>query len=610
MRRNDECTIGSRRRARSRARWRAGVVAATCAAALVATVTSVAPATAQDGSGTTLTVGVIQDVDSLNPTAGFLVSSFEVWNLQYATLTEKAADDFATVPGLAESWDVSGDGLTVTYTLREGLQWSDGTPLTADDVVWNINTSRDQEWINHYATTANLDAVALDDRTVEVTSSVPDPRLPSLDVYLLPPHVWEPLAEDDVTTYPAEDGVGSGPFTLESRRAGQSWTMVANDSYWGGRPAVDRIVFRVFTNPDAMVAALRAGEIDAAQGVPPSSFATLEADPDIEAVAGLQGSFEELAMNGMAGGLGDGHPALQDLTVRRAIAHAIDRPTLVERVLLGLGEPGVTMPVSPDGSWQPELTSEQRFDFDPDRARQLLDDAGYLDADGDGVREMPGGGQPLVFRYAERSESTNAAAVREFVTGWLDDIGIGTVVSVYDDTQLTDVVASGEYDLFVWGWVPYVDPDPQLSYFICDNLTTDLDDIGFNDANWCDPRYDELYLRQQTELDRDARVAIVHDMLRLFHDEGTYVVLYEDADLQAYRTDRFEGWVRQPADSGPVMFTNSSPSYERLVPVEGAEGGGGLGAVGIVAIVAGAVVVLGGGAFLVARSRAGRDDRE
>ena len=92
------------------------------------------------------------------------MSAYEFWNMQYATLTDKAADDFATIPGLAERWTASDDGLTYTYTLREGLKWSDGEPLTADDVAWTINTSRDQEWINHFATTQNLTATAMDDR--------------------------------------------------------------------------------------------------------------------------------------------------------------------------------------------------------------------------------------------------------------------------------------------------------------------------------------------------------------------------------------------------------------------------------------------------------------
>ncbi len=577
-----------------------------------AAVATGAGASSDDEARITLTVGVIQDLDSPNVTAGFLVSSFELWNLQYATLTDKAAADFATTPGLAESWEASDDGLTYTYHLRDGLKWSDGEPLTAEDVAYTINTSRDQEWINHSATTANLDAVVVDDQTVTITSSVPDPKLPIMDVYIVPKHIWEPLSADDVTTYDALDGVGSGPFTLTEWKSGQSWTMVANPNYWQGQPAIDQVVFRVFTNADAMVAALEKGEIDAANSIPSSAFERLGQADNIEAVFGRQGGFTELAMNGMAGGLGDGHPALLDLNVRHAVHRAIDKDVLFDRVILGLGKKGVTLSVSPDSVWQPDIPVADQYTYDPAAANKLLDEGGYLDTDGDGVREMPDGSRDLTFRYAERSESENSAAIRELLTGWLEAVGIATEVSVYDDTQLTDVIGSGKYDMFVWGWTPYVDPDPMLSYFTQGQVTTDIDSVGYNDANWTSPEYDALYTQQNAELDRTKRIDLVHQMLTLFYDESTYVVLFEDADLQAYRTDRFEGWTRQPAETGPVIFTNTSPTYFNLKPIggDGGDEGGGMGTGALIAIIAGGVAVLGVGASLAMRSRKSRDDRE
>jgi peptide/nickel transport system substrate-binding protein len=584
-----------------------GVAGLVCAlwVAAAPSATSASPA-----KRVTLTVGLLQDIDSPNVTAGYLVSSYEVWNLQYATLTDKAADDFATIPGLAESWTGSADGLSYTYTLRKDLQWSDGEPLTADDIAYTINTSRDQAWINHASVTTNLTATVVDDRTVTITSSVPDPKLPTMDVYIVPKHIWEKLSPEDVPTYDALDGVGSGPFTLQEWKSGQSWTMVANPNYWGGRPAVDQVIFRVFTNPDAMVAALRSGEIDAANEIPASAVQSLKGEEFIKSLAGLQGGFTELAMNGMQGGIGDGHPALQDLDVRHAIAHAIDRAVLFDRVLLGQGREGVTLSVSPDSAWQPDIPVAEQFLYDPAKANALLDGGGYLDTDGDGVREMPGGGQPLNFRYEERSESEKAAPVRDLVTGWLAAVGIATTVNVVDDAQLTDVIASGEYDLFVWGWTPFVDPDTMLSYFVCDQVTTDIEAVGYNDANWCDPEYDALYEQQKVELDRSKRIEIVHKMLRLFHDRSTYVVLFEDANLQGYRTDRFVGWLQQPAVTGPVLFTNSSPTYVNLRPIGASGSDDGLGAGVIIGLIAAGVVVILGGAALILRSRARRDERE
>jgi peptide/nickel transport system substrate-binding protein len=285
----------------------------------------VSASTAQQGR-LVLTVGLNQDLDSPNVTVGFLVSDYELWNLQYATLTDKAADDFATIPGLAESWEGSEDGLTWTYTLRPNMKWSDGEPLTAEDIAYTVNRSRDEEWLNHSATTVNLTAEATDERTVVITSSVPDPKLPTMDVYIVPKHIYEKISAKELRKYPATDGVGSGPFTLTQWEKGQFWKMEANPNYWGGKPAIDEVTFRVFRNVAGMVAALRQGEIDAAHNVPEQAFHQLEEDEDdpIETVQGQQGGFDELALNA-GDGFGKPHPAVMDVRVRQAIAHAIDK---------------------------------------------------------------------------------------------------------------------------------------------------------------------------------------------------------------------------------------------------------------------------------------------
>ncbi len=557
------------------------------------------------GRPTTFTVGDPQGIDSMSPLIGVTVAAYEAWNIQYATLTDKAASDFRTEPGLAESWEGSEDGKTWTYKLRDGLKWSDGRPLTAEDVAWNINTSRDEEWINHSATTVNLDAEATDDTTVVVRSKVPDPKLPTMDIYLLPKHVWGKMDAAKRAKYDGLDGVGSGPFVLEEFEKGQFARFRANPNYYGGKPAVDRVVLRKFNNPDAMVAALRTGELDAAQDIPGAAFDQLANDDNIQTVEGYQGAMSEVAING-GDGLKKPHPALLDVTVRRAIGHAIDKKTLVDRVQNGHATPAETLSVSPDPSWTPEIPADKVFDFDLDKARSMLEDAGYRDTDGDGVREMPGGGRPLNFTYYVRSDGETGPEIGEFVTGWLKEIGIATTKKVADDSQLTTIVGKGDYDMFAWGWVPFVDPDPMLSYFTCDQVSSDPENPTnyYNDANYCDPEYDKLYQQQKVELDRDRREEIVHEMLTRFQQSGTYHVLYTEPETQAYVKGRFEGFVRQPAEVGPVLYTNTSPSYAQLRPVSASAGGGdddGGGSGTIIAIVA--VVAIALGALLVMTRR-------
>lgn len=517
-----------------------------------------------------LRIGLTQDWETLNPTSGFAVSEFEIWNVQYAPLVNLSAADFSYEPGLAESWEISDDGLTVTYTLREDLTWSDGEPLTAEDIAWNVNTGREQEWDNMIATVANLSATAIDDRTLEITSEVPDPKLPSLGVYILPKHIWEPIATDyDTTTQyePGGDVPGSGPFVVTEFNKGASVVMEANPSYYGwegGEPPYDRIVYQLFENPDAMVAALQQNQLDAIHGFPASSADALEADPDIVVVSGSQGGFDEIAINGGAAE-GQPHPALLDVNVRRAIAHGIDRQAGMEDLWFDLASPLEVLSPSADPKWLAEIPAEDLLDYDPEEANRLLDEGGYLDTDNDGIREMPDGTNPIVIRHAVNTDGDLAGAIGDLMVGWMAEIGIGVELEAYDQDALFGVIVDGTYDTFYWGWVPFVDPDPMLSYF------TESELGNWNDANWSDPEFDAMYEEQNQELDEARRVEIVHDMLTLFHDSAVYIPMWLAPDLQAYRTDTFEGWVKQPSEVGPVIFSNSSPSYVNLQPVGAGE---------------------------------------
>ena len=283
-------------------------------------------------------------------------------------------------------------------------------------------------------------------------------------------------------------------------------------------------------------------------------------------------------------------------------------------MLAGVGKPAETIVPSPDAAWLPELTEDEIFEFDLDKANQILDDAGYMDTDDDGVREMPDGGQPLNFTYYARTDGETGAEIAEFVTGWLDEIGIETTVRNADDSQLTNIIGEGDYDMFAWGWTPFVDPDTMLDYMTCKQVSADPEDPTnyYNDANYCDEEYDRLYEQQKTELDRDKREEIVHEMLTRWQQSATYNVLWEEPDTIAYVKDRFTGWTQQPAETGPVLFSNTSPTYAKLKPVTAAAGsgsgdddGGGSGV--LIALLVVAVVGLGVALVVVTRRRSAYD---
>ena len=555
----------------------------------------------------TFTVGQLQNVDSLNVTVGGLVIDFEIWNLIWPSLTNMAAKDFAAEPSMAESWSNSSDGLTWTYKMRPGMKWSDGEPMTADDVKYTIDRANEEAWNSHISITGNLTATIVDENTLEIKTSVPDPRLPALGAYIIPKHIYEKVSADDMPNYTAEDKIGGGPFMLDE--VDKEFTrLVRNPNWYGKKPAMDEVIFRFYADQNAEFQALQSGEIDALDGVPEQSYASIENSDTIEAIAGNQGGFSELSMNsGCSSKPGNGNPALTDIKVRQAINYAIDRDLLVEKTLVGHGIPGTAIVPSADPSWDLKVPEGKLFSYDPEKAKSLLAEAGWTDTNGNGTVDKDG--EELKLRFFDRSEGDGGQNT-DFLTGWLKDIGIATDVTTMDDDALAAAVGQNEFDIFTWGWVPFVDPDAELSYFVSGQATTDPEVVGYNDANWCSAEYDDLYNQQHVELDVAKRHDIVQKMLEIMYEEAPYVVLYKYDDLQAIRSDRWENFVRQPAETGPVLFTNTSPAYVELV----AKGGGGSDSGGSAALWAGiavaAVAITGGGLWFRSRRKGSDDERE
>ena len=552
-------------------------------------------------------VGITQDIDSLNVTVGYLVIDYEIWNLTLPTLTSKSTSDFSILPNMAESWTGSEDGLTWTYKLRSDLKWSDGEPMTADDVAYTITRAVKESWWNHTAVVGNLTATATDAQTLVVVSAVPDPKLPILDMYVVPKHIYEKISAEDLPNYLADDNVSGGPFQIVERKEGEFIRLVQNPNWFGKKPAIDQLIFRTFETAEAQYNALKAGDLDAVDDVPGKIFTGIAAgdEPTITGIAGNQGSFSELAMNaGCAAGIGDGHVALRDRKVRQAINWAIDRQLLVDKVLNGFGKPSFSISPSANPAFDIQLSASQTYSYDPAKANSLLDEAGWIDTNGDGVRDKDG--VELKLRYFDRSVG-DASATTPFITGFLQDVGIATDVKTFDEDSLTSQQSKGEYDLYTWGWTPFVDPDTILSYFTTAQVPTDPEVGGYNDGNWCNAEYDALYAKQHVELDPVKRADLVQQMQQVFFNDAPYAVLYKYDNLQAFRSDRWQNFVRQPAETGPIMFTNTSSAYLDLEPVS--EGSGGSGTNTIVVVV---VALLGFGIiFALVRSRRKKsaDDR-
>lgn len=562
-----------------------------------------APSANERGGGTgqegevTLRVGIQQEFDSLNPFLGFSRAATEVFRLIYPTLTTHSSEDFSVVPELATDWESSRDKLTWTFHIREGVKWSDGEPVTAHDVAYTFN----RMMTDSAAATANGNYVdnfaevsAPDDGRVVIRTESPQATMRSLAVPIVPEHVWSRV--DDVAGFANREMpiVGSGPFEVTDYRPQQYLTLEADEDFWRGAPTIDRLRFVNFENSDAAVQALRKGEIDVARKLTPAQFDALKGAENIERVKGKGRRFYELVLNpGAANSAGDpigtGHPALRDVRVRRALDRAIDRSELVDRVLGGHGTVGAGYlpPIFRKYHWSPP--DGERRSFSLEAANRALDEAGYPRGP-DGVRRGPSG-RPLDFEFVLHGDSSTDALVGKFVKEWLAGLGIEVSLQPVSDNQVNQRTTAGDFDMVISGWSVNPDPDYVLRLQTC-GARPDPEGGGLPDSFLCDERYDELYARQLAEFDGRARVELVKRAQRRFHEMATGLILFYPNALEAYRSDRFAGFEKQPAERGVITAQQGYWGYYRAEPTERARtAAGGTGYRSAAFVIAGALLL-------------------
>lgn len=581
-----------------------------------------------------LTVGIVNDIDSLNPFVGYVVEAYEVWGLMYDSLTGYGQKDFAAVPGLAEKWSTSADGKTWTYTIRSGVTWSDGTPLTARDAAYTFNRiiNGTAEKTNYGNYVANIiKAEAPNDTTLVLTTDQPTPTMLHLAVPILPEHIWKQISAEQVSTYknsPTDvvKPVGSGPYILKERKVGQYVRLVANTSYWAGAPHMDELIFRVYSSPEALAQALKKGEIDIADSLEANVFDSLKGQPGITTLKSKYSGFNEIAFNvgaALVDGtpIGDGHPALKDKAVRSALAHAVDLDTILKRAIGGYGEvaTGVVPSMYSTFHYQPET----RYDFDIAKANQMLDAAGYRRG-ADGIRRMPDGTRPLSFRFFARAESKPSQTTMDYVKEWFSQVGVQIVPKTISEDQLTEAVTTGDFDLFEWGWVVEPDPDFQLSVFTCAQRSTKEGgevQAGLSDGFYCNPQYDALYTKQKTQIDVTDRAATVKAAQKLLYDDVPYLLEYYYDNLQAYRSDKIANVVPQPEPDGVIVFQYGTYTYRSVMTKADFDAKQGqaraatasttqLGPTLILGSLIGGLLLFGGGYALGRRNRRLEDVRE
>ena len=365
-----------------------------------------AASAAQPKGSSTFVVGDTGAVDGMNPYVGLTSIDFEVYGLVYDDLMDYGQTNYAPAPRLATSWSVSKDQLIWTYHIRHGVKWSDGVPLTAADVAYTFQRDTvpgSTEEADNSAYVANIvhsSVKAIGKYTVQMRVTKPTPNMDLLIVSILPKHIWEHVSEKQVSNFPNNNPVGSGPFIVTNFKINQSVTLKANPHYWGGKPGISKLIFQDFTNPSAEAIALKNGSIDFAEGLTASLFNSLKGQPGITLDDAPSGNWDELAFNNGAATvsgkpIGNGNPALRDLNVRLAISYALNKPQLVQHVFLGYAQPATTIipPIYPQYHYTPPPGSQYNYDPkkaepDPDR-RRLEDGAGRDPGQGRQATQAP-----------------------------------------------------------------------------------------------------------------------------------------------------------------------------------------------------------------------------
>jgi peptide/nickel transport system substrate-binding protein len=578
---------------------------------------SPSPAASPDAGKVIYRCGWTRDADTLNPFLGYVAPSYAIWYLTYdsligydpATLSPMKGEEST---GLATDWTTSEDGLTWTFTLRQNATWDDGEPLTAEDVAFTYNYIIDNEMENFTAYTNLIEkATVIDDYTVEFTCSKPKPDMVRHWVPILPEHVWSKLdpekaAEGKVNTPPY---VGSGPFKCVEWKRNDYIQMVKNPTWWGPEPKIDEIYYMFFTNSDTMVQDLKAGTIDGCVNLSAQQLQLFEGEPGIEARAIAVDGFNELGFNCYGSDDSLAHPVMRDWKFRNALNWAVDLEKAVELIHLGYTTAGTTIIppdyyTDPDWHWDPP--DDVKYTYDPEMAKQKLEEAGYTDSDGDGWREYEG--EPIKLRLIARSESNDSQSYGKLIVGWFKDVGVKVNLEVMDEGALMDRMYNyndddafaPDLDMFLWGWYLDYDPGSMLNYFTAEQIE------NWSDCNWTDPRYEELYDLQAEELDPVKRQGYIHEMQQILYEQTPYIVTDYAPDFEAFNTEKWEGYIFIPDPKGNALLPPfGNGGYANFLSIQpktdtAAEESG---AVLWVAIAAAAVVVLGVVVVLVLRAR-------
>lgn len=455
-----------------------------------------------DGAAGSLVAAISGEPDQLDPHKTTAYFSFEVLENVFDTLVEPD-ENLQMQPALAESWETSPDQLTWKFRLRQGVTFHDGSPLTAQDVVYSYRRIIDEQLANADKFSSVRAVEAPDPSTVIIRVDRPTPNmLTNLGGFKGMAIVSRANVDSgQIATRP----VGTGPFSFAGQKSGDSITLAANPNYWGGPPGIPGVTFRFISEPSTALSALQAGEVDWTDSIPPQRVAQLGSDESLHLAVTPSNDYWYLALN-------EAREPWNDVRVRQAIAYAIDREAIVQATSYGTA--AANQLAIPQGN--PWFTPYDRYRQDGEQgletARNLLREAGS---------------QPQNLDMLVTTEYPETVTAAQIIADNLAPLGITVNIRTVDFATWLDEQNSGNFDMLMMGWLGNIDPD---DFYYAQHHT----DGTSNAQKFSNREVDRLLDAGRVESDRAARATEYAQAATLIADEVSYIYLYNPSVIQAW----------------------------------------------------------------------------
>jgi peptide/nickel transport system substrate-binding protein len=476
-----------------------------------------------DSSSGNLVAAIAGEPDQLDPHKTSAYFSFEVLENVFDTLVEPDAN-LEMRPALAESWEVSADQLAWTFRLRHGVRFHDGSPFTADDVVYSYRRIIDQKLANSDKLSSVTGVTAPDPSTVRITLKQPTPNLlTNLGGFKGLAIVSRRNVETgQIATHP----VGTGPFAFGSQKSGDSITLKANPGYWAGAPKVSGVTFRFISEPSTALSALQAGEIDWTDSIPTQRVKQLKEDDSVTLAATPSNDYWYLALN-------EARAPWNDVRVRQAIAYAIDRDAIVQATSYGTAV--ANQLAIPKGN--PWYTPYDGYRHDVQRAKSLLAEA-----------SQTGTAAPKTLDMLVTTQYPETVTAAQIIADNLAPLGITVNIRTDDFATWLDEQNNGHFDMLMMGWLGNIDPD---DFYYAQHHT----DGSSNAQKFSNPEVDRLLDAGRVETNRNARAVDYAKAATIIADQVSYIYLYNPSVIQAWTT-RLSGY--EARRDGAVRFRTAT----------------------------------------------------